>query len=155
MFVHCFKYYDEENKISLKGKSNIITIELSKLEQIAKKPVTEMTALERWAVFFRYTPDKDKRELVNEIIKIEEGIAMAGQVLLHISKDERERARLTSEYKFSVDLQSKMVDTERRVRSEERTEFARILLRRNRPLEEIMEDTGFSEEYIESLRTNG
>ena len=155
VFVHHFKQYDEVNKVSLGGRSHIIVIELAKLEQIAKKPVTEMTALERWAVFFRYTPDKDKRELVNEIIEIEEGIAMAGQVLLHISKDERERARLTSEYKFSVDLQSKMVDTERRVRSEERTEFARILLRRNRPLEEIMEDTGFSEEYIESLRTNG
>jgi len=84
-------------------ESHIIVIELAKLEQIAQKPVEEMTALERWAVFFRYTPDKDKRELVNEIIESEEGIAMAGQVLLHISKDERERARLTSEYKYAVD----------------------------------------------------
>ena len=35
---------------------------------------------------------------------------MAGQVLPSISKDEKERARLTSEYKFAVDLQSKLVD---------------------------------------------
>ena len=113
VFVHHFKQYDEVNKISLGGRSHIIVIELAKLEQIAQKPVAEMTALERWAVFFRYTPDKDKRELVNEIIEIEEGIAMAGQVLLHISKDERERARLTSEYKYAVDLQSKEVEARR------------------------------------------
>ena len=146
-FVHNFKYYDEEHSISLNGKSHIITIELTKLEQIAQKPVAEMTALERWAVFFRYTPDKDKRELVNEIIKNEEGIAMAGQVLLNISKDEKERARLTSEYKFAVDLQSKMVDA-----SDERAiTIARNLLKRNRPIDEIMEDTGLTREEIENL----
>ena len=98
VFVHNFDQYDKVNQISLNGRSHIITIELSKLEQIAKKPVSEMTTLERWAVFFRYTPDKEKRELVNEIIKIEEGIAMGAQVLLTISKDEKERARLTSEF---------------------------------------------------------
>ena len=147
-FVHNFKYYDEENGISMGGRSHIIVIELAKLEQIALKSVIEMTALERWGVFFKYTPDREKRELVNEIIKFEEGIAMAGQVLLTISKDERERARLDSEYKFAVDLQSKMVDSKR----EGRTEVARKLLKRNRPIDEIMEDTGFSHEYIESLR---
>jgi len=151
VFVHHFKHYDEENKVSLGGRSHIIVIELAKLEQIAKKPVAEMTALERWAVFFRYTPDKDKRKLVNKIIEIEEGIAMAGQVLLHISKDESERARLTSEYKYAVDLQSRTVDAERRVRSEERTAFARKLLMRNRPIEEIMEDAGLTYEDIENL----
>ena len=146
-FVHNFKYYDEEHGISLNGKSHIITIELSKLEQIAKKPVAEMTALERWAVFFRYTPDKDKRELVNEIIEFEEGIAMAGQVLLNISKDERERARLTSEYKFAVDLQSKMVDARRSLRED----IARKMLKRNRPIDEIIEDTGITREELEEL----
>ena len=50
VFVHNFKYYDEENGISLNGKSHIITIELTKLEQTAKKPVSEMTALERCAL---------------------------------------------------------------------------------------------------------
>jgi predicted transposase/invertase (TIGR01784 family) len=154
VFVHNFRYYDDENGISLNGRSHIITIELSKLERIAKKPVSEMTALERWAVFFRYTPDKDKRELVNEIIETEEGIAMAGQVLLHISKDEQEMARLTSEYKFAVDLQSKMVDAEREGERTGVMKVARNLLKRRRPPAEIMEDTGLSYEEIENLRAN-
>jgi predicted transposase/invertase (TIGR01784 family) len=129
VFVHNFKQYDEENGISLNGRSHIITIELSKLGQIARKPVAEMTSLERWAVFFRYTPDKEKRELVNEIIKSEEGIAMAGQVLLNISKDERERARLTSEYKFIVDHQSKVVDARRAGEANKAIEIARNLVK--------------------------
>lgn len=52
-------------------------------------------------------------DLVNEVIKSDEGILMSGQVLLHISKDEQERARVTSEYKYVVDLQSKTVDARR------------------------------------------
>jgi len=72
-----------------------------------------MTALERWAVFFRYAADKGKRELINEIIKTEEGIAMASEGLIAFSKDETERARLLSEYKFAVDYQSDMVESRR------------------------------------------
>ena len=147
MFVHNFKYYDEKNNISLNGRSHIITIELAKLEQIAQKPVSEMTALERWAVFFRYTPDKDKRELVNEIIENEEGIAMGAQVLLNISKDEKERARLTSEYKFAVDLQSKMVDAER----EGITKVARNAIDMGMDTDTIVKLTGLTRKEVEGL----
>jgi predicted transposase/invertase (TIGR01784 family) len=152
LFVHNFKYYDEENNISLNGRSHIITIELSKLEHIVRKPVAKMTSLERWAIFFKYTPDKEKRELVNEIIKSEEGITMAGQVLLSISKDEKERARLTSEYKFAVDLQSKIVDAERNARRVEKIEIARNALQKNMSIDDIIDITGLTREEVESLR---
>jgi len=154
-FVHHFKHYDEEKGISLNGRSHIITIELSKLEQIARKPVADMTALERWAVFFKYTLDKEKRELVNEIIKHEEGIAMAGQVLLSISKDEKERARLTSEYKFAVDLQSRMVNARRIAKHEEKSEIARNALRKKMSIEDIVDITGLTLEEVEGLRVEG
>ena len=150
-FVHNFKHYDEETGVSLNGRSHIITVELAKLEQIAKKPVKEMTAIERWAVFFRYTPDKEKRELINEIIKIEEGIAMGAQVLLNISKDERERAKLTSEYKFAVDLQSKMVDARRAGAASRDFEIAKIMLVDGESVEKISRYTGLTSEEIDSL----
>jgi len=117
-FVHQFQYFDTTHNIGLGGRTHIITLELSKLDGIAKKVVEEMTPIERWGCFFRYTSDKGKRELVNEIIRNEEGIAMAGQVLLTISKDEVERARLTSEYKYAVDLQSKVIDAKRQAKLE-------------------------------------
>jgi predicted transposase/invertase (TIGR01784 family) len=148
VFVHNFKHYDEENGISLGGRSHIITIELSKLEQIALKPVSEMTALERWAVFFKYTPDKDKREMVNRIIECEEGIAMAGQVMMSISKDEIERARLNSEYKFEVDLQSKMVEASRA----KQREIAMNALREGAAIPFVIKITGLDESIVNSIQ---
>ena len=152
VFVHNFGQYDKVNQISLNGRSHIITIELSKLEQIAKKPVSDMTALERWAVFFRYTPDKDKRELVNEIIESEEGIAMGAQVLLNISKDEKERARLTSEYKFAVDLQSKTLDARRAGAANRDIEIAQNAIAMGMDTETIIKLTGLTYEKVEDLR---
>ena len=73
---------------------------------------------------------------------------MAGQGLLHISKDERERARLTSEYKYAVDLQSKTVDARR----EGIRLVAQNLLKCHRLIDEIMEDTGLTRDEIENLR---
>jgi hypothetical protein len=57
------------------------------------------------AFFFRYLTDKGKREKINEVVAREEGIAMASEVLINISRDEVERARLMSEYKYELDLQ--------------------------------------------------
>lgn len=116
--VHHFRYYDEERGISLGGRTHIITLELSKLDEIAQKVVEEMTALERWLVFFKYTPDKRKRKLVNEIIKKEEGIAMAGEVLLSFTEEEAEYFRQLSELKYELDLQSEIVEGKRAARRE-------------------------------------
>jgi hypothetical protein len=60
-------------------------------------------------VFFRYLTDKSRREKINELPEDEAGIATAGEVLLRISKDEAEQARLMSEYKHVADTQSKVV----------------------------------------------
>ena len=73
-------------------------------------------------VFFKYCTDKSKRQLVNQILEQEEGIAMAAQTLLTISRDEVERAQLLSEYKFAVDYQSGMVNARREGLAEGRVE---------------------------------
>jgi hypothetical protein len=91
---------------------------------------------------------------VNEIIKSEEGIAMAGQLLLNISKDEKERARLTSEYKYAVDLQSKVVDARRTGEANKAFEIAGNLLGMKLPLEQIVTATGLTREEVEDLRTS-
>jgi hypothetical protein len=88
------------------------------LTEIVEKPIDEMSIQECWAVFFRYLKDKKKRQKINKIIEREEGIAMASKVLKSISKDEIERARLMSEYKYELDLQSKLVTAKREGRAE-------------------------------------
>jgi flagellar biosynthesis/type III secretory pathway protein FliH len=63
-----------------------------------------------WALFFRYAKERERRALVNELLRREEGIAMAGEVLLTVSRDEIERARLDSEYEGCLDRQAERAD---------------------------------------------
>jgi hypothetical protein len=69
-FFHVFEYYDQIRRISLNGKSRIITLELSKLEKVVEKPVEEMDVKEYWAIFFKYLNDKNRRGKINEIIDL-------------------------------------------------------------------------------------
>jgi len=121
-FFHCFEYYDAERRMPLGGRSRIMTLELSKLDAVAKKPIPQMSVPELWAVYFKYLRDGGMRGKINEILEREEGIAMASEVLLEISRDEEERARLMSEYKYQLDIQSKLVHAKREGREEGREE---------------------------------
>jgi predicted transposase/invertase (TIGR01784 family) len=88
---------------------------------------------------------------------------MAGEVLLTISKDKAERARLLSEYKYIVDNQSQIVQAKRegrvegRVegRTEERTEIARNALQEGLSIDLIQKITGLDSEAISQLSLNG
>ncbi|GHV63024.1 hypothetical protein AGMMS49587_11680 [Spirochaetia bacterium] len=145
--IHRFEYYDREHNLSLGGKTSIITVELSKVEQVASKPVTEMSSAERWSVFFRHVTESEKRDLVNEILEHEEGIEMASEVLLTVSRDEVERAILDHEYKNALDMQSLLVGAKR----EGKEETARNLKAQGYPSEKISTATGLPLETIEKL----
>jgi flagellar biosynthesis/type III secretory pathway protein FliH len=104
--LHTFEYYDPAHGVSLNGRSPIITLELSKLDKVMEKPAKDMSAPEHWGVFFRYLRDKSKRDIINEIIACEEGIAMASEVLITVTKEEREQAWLMSREKYELDIKS-------------------------------------------------
>jgi predicted transposase/invertase (TIGR01784 family) len=158
-FFHNFEYYDPKRLVSLNGRSRILTLELSKLEEVVKKPTGEMSSPELWAVYFKYLRDSRMREKINEIIEREEGIAMASEVLLEISKDEVERVRLMSEYKYELDMQSRLVDAKRQAREEGLEEGRQSVNLENAQkmkglgisVENICAVTGFSAETIEKL----
>ena len=109
------------------------------------------------------------RDTVNEVIASKEALQMAGNLLMSISQDERERAVFRSRRMYQTDYESDMatswdngkregmeigrregIEIERR---NSKMEFARKMLRRNRPLEEIMEDTGLTHDEIERIRS--
>jgi len=166
-FFHAFEFYDPIRDIPLNGRSRIITIELSKLKKIVDKPIMEMNAREHWAVYFEYLTEKGKRQKINEIMKLEEGIAMASEVLLTISRDEIERAELMSIEKRELDIQSRRVHAERMARAEGMQqgiqqgiqqgraegmlEIAMKMKNAGKPLSEIAEFTGLPIETIERL----
>ncbi|MDR2079147.1 MAG: Rpn family recombination-promoting nuclease/putative transposase [Treponema sp.] len=107
-YIHHFEYYDGERGVSLGGRTHIIAVELEKVERILNTPVEGMSAVERWAAFFRYAGDEGKRDLVNGLMKAEEGIAMAGEMLLTVSQDEIELAQRETELKIELDWESYM-----------------------------------------------
>jgi predicted transposase/invertase (TIGR01784 family) len=161
-FFHVFEYYDPKRRVSLNGRSRIITLELSKLEKVAEKPTEEMSVQEYWAVYLEYLTEKEKRRKINEIMEMEEGIAMASEVLMTISKDEIERMRLMSEYKYQLDTQSALVHAKREGRAEglaeglekgrvEKLEIAMNLVKMGLSVETIVSATGLDIQTITSL----
>ncbi|MDR1899444.1 MAG: hypothetical protein LBQ55_05495 [Treponema sp.] len=76
---------------------------------------------------------------------------MASQVLMSISKDEAERARLMSEYKYAVDTQSKVVQAKREGKLEEKREVAKNLKNMGVSQKQIQTATGLSPDEIAKL----
>jgi predicted transposase/invertase (TIGR01784 family) len=156
--LHAFEYYDPLHQVSLGGRSRIITLELSKMGEVLQKPIKDMNATERWGTFFQYLRDKSKRGIINEIMNQEEGIAMASEVLMTISKDEAERFRLLSEEKYILDTQSNLSWERQEGKAEGRAEgvaegkleIARKMKQAGRPLAEITEFTGLTAEEVVS-----
>ena len=77
---------------------------------------------------------------------------MAGNLLMSISQDERERAVFRSRRMYQTDLQSNLATAEDRGERKGRIEVARNLLKINLPLEQISAATGLTAEEVESLR---
>jgi len=152
IFVHTFEYYDPVDKMPLNGKSRIITLELSKLDKVIRKPVDTMNVKEYWGVYFRYLTDKSKRRKINEIMEREEGIAMASEVLQTISRDEIERARLMSEYKYQLDTQSKLVYAKREGEEKSKVKIARKALSKGASVEFVQEITDLDIETIRNIQ---
>lgn len=113
-YVNSFSLrHDEDNEL-LSDAIQIVYVELSKLQEIMRKPVEDMADLEKWAVFFRYANEPKYRETVNEVIASKEVLQMAGNLLMSVSQDERERAVFRSRRMFQTDLQSDLATAEDR-----------------------------------------
>jgi predicted transposase/invertase (TIGR01784 family) len=154
--IHTFRYYDPLHAVSLEGKSRIITVELAKAERVMEKPVDEIAGNEAWAAFFRYLTDRDKRAKINEILQREEGIAMASEVLIEITRDDIEWARQLSEEKRILDYQSDMASAKRKGRQEgqqqKALEVARNALAAGASMEIVKKITGLDMETIKSMQ---
>ena len=153
--VHAFQYHDPVHDVSLKGKTRIVTMELKKAESIVEKPAFELDSQEAWTVFFQYLTDKSKRVIINEILKREAEIEMAGETLIHISQDEIEQARLTSELKYILDNQSMLVTARREGRAEGHAEGSAETRKAERQRFIELLDQGLTVEQIKEYLAEG
>ena len=163
-FLNTFSLrHDKDNRL-LSDALHVIYVELSKLKEILKKPVADMTDLEKWAVFFRYADSRRYRNTVNEVIKSKEAMQMAGSLLMSVSQDERERAVFRSRRMYQTDMQSNwntafdngekqgMAKGVAKGRTERDQEIAKNLIDMKMTNEQIMQATGLSLEEIDKLR---
>jgi len=142
-FIHRFSLRKKTGE-QLSDQINMVIIELSKLTDILKKPVEELTTFEMWSIFFKFADNLEQRKLINDIIKEKEEINMAATILREISKDEHERARLRSRRMYETDRESDRLTSEEigEIRGEARGEIrGRLeiidLLKKGFSLEEI------------------
>ena len=77
---------------------------------------------------------------------------MAGDILLNISQDERERAVFRSRKMYRTDEQSNLATARDNGRKESQIEIARNLLKINLAVNQIAMATGLSIEEVEHLR---
>jgi predicted transposase/invertase (TIGR01784 family) len=162
-YVNSFSMRHDINNELLSNAIHVIYVELSKLGVIIIKSVDDMTDMEKWALFLRYANIPEYRETVNRIIQSKEALQMAGSLLMSVSKDERERAVFRSRRMYQTDMQSNLATAEDRgeqrglqiglQEGEQRKAFAiaRNMFKRNRPIDEIIEDTGLTREEVENL----
>ena len=155
-YVNTFSLrHDEDNEL-LSDALGVIYVELSKLEQIVKKPAEEMSDLEKWAVFFEYADIPSQRERVNKIIETKEELQMAGELLMSISRNERERAIYRSRKMYQTDMDSNLATAEARGEKKGRAEGrqegkAEGRTEERREIARKMKEMGFSAEQIQTV----
>ena len=139
--------FREEDGTQISDQVNVIIVELSKLENLLHKPVSELTPLDAWAIFFRYAADPKHRELLNQVISEREAIAVATHVLLDISQDEDQRASYLTRRKNETDRISEELTFEYKGV----LKVARAMKDKGSLAEFISEVTGLTHREIEQL----
>ena len=150
-YINSFSLRHDITGELLSDAISLTFVELSKLDEVVKKSVSDMTDLDKWSVFFRYASDPAHREMVNKIIESEEVLQVAGNLLMSISQNERERAIFRSRRKFQTDRQSDLataVDNGKAIRS---FEIAQRMLSAGEPMDKIELFTGLTQQELESF----
>ena len=146
-YHHRFAFADLNAKVELTDIVAIHTLELDKLPA-----VTDGTQLYDWASFIAANSEEELAVIAERNPQIGKAVVK----LRVLSADERTRDMYERREKARRDEESQMRWARQEGRQEGETakafDVAAKMLRRNRPLEEIIEDTGLTREDIESLR---
>ena len=157
-YIKDYRFRDRQGK-DLTADETIVFLDLSKIDDVLKKDVKQMTNVEKWAIFFKYVGDDDKRKILDEILNQKEGIKMATNILIQVSKDEEARAYYESELIWELDHNSRMNNAKREGieegklegKLEERIAIAEEMISNNEPLEMIIRYSKLTEEKIRQL----
>ena len=151
-YIRTFTMKSEETVLADNLRIIFIQMPLFKEED---KDEENLQDIEKWVIFLRDSTNKKKRDLLNSIINTDEGIKEAGEILMYISDDERERAIQESHYKAEVDRQAELMAThDLGVEEGEQKGLetaARGMKEESIPIETITKITGLTAEQVEAL----
>ena len=150
-FIRRFSFRDDSGALLL-DSVGIIFVELTKLTEIAMKPVEGMTREEQWSVFFAFGGETKYSDLIDRLTKERGEIMMANELLQTISRDENERAKYRSRRMFQMDLDHNLLASRDEGREERTLEIARNMLTKNIPIDDIVDITGLSRMIVERLK---
>jgi hypothetical protein len=111
-----------------------------------------MTDMEKFSVFLEYADNPSYRDTVNKVIESEEVLAVASNLLMNISQDEKERAIFRSRKKFQMDLASDMATADDIGEQRRALAIALKMILDGEPAEKIIRYTGLTYDEVERLR---
>ena len=160
-YIKDYRYRDRQGN-DLSDDETIVFLDLSKIESVLGKSVDEMTNVEKWAIFFKYVTDDSKRDILNKILNREEGIKMANNILLEVSKDEETRAYYESELIFELDQRGRFRQAKQEGREEgieeaerkahdEKIGMVKEMLLEGEPMKKILKYSKFPEDKIRDI----
>jgi len=147
-FHTCFHLWEDEHKDYL--LTDVLEIHFLNMIKFRKLKTgnKEKNPLERWLTFFDKESTEDE---IKEVISMDSAISIANDRLAYVSQDQdvrriyemRERALRDRTTEMNTAIEKREI------------EIAKKLIKRNRPLEEISEDTGLDIKTLESLNKQG
>jgi len=130
--------YDRVNNVELTDLVEVHTLELCKITA-----ETDDSRLRYWMEFIKAEGESELEAVANRDPLIQKAVWR----LMELSADERTRMLIELREKERMDNESR----ENWARKQQTIEIAKRLLKRERPMEEIIEDTGLTRAEIESL----
>lgn len=141
-YHHRFTFYDADAGVEFTDMIEIHTIELCKLPEGA-----DGTELYDWAMFIDAESDEEMEKVAQRNPEVNKAVIKYRE----LTAEERTRDIYERREKARRDQAMR----EQSAVKKSKLEFARKLLNRNRPIDEIIEDTGLTREEIERLIANG
>jgi len=147
---HIFTLRDSDGRV-LTDRFQIHYLELTKLEPLMKKPVSELSDAEICCIFIMYEGRPEYREKLEQLCRQKEEIRMARNALNSISKDKHEwvQQQIRERYETDYRTETRLNKEQAFARGVEQT--ARNMKADGMNTEKIMKYTGLTAEQIAAL----
>jgi len=150
IFIHdSNRYHHQFRHRTADGIEFTNLVETNALELPKLPPDTDKSDLWYWMKFIK----SDDEEALDMLAQKSPQMMKAVGVLKELSADEQERMLYEAREMARMDGEALMNQARREGIEERNSEIARKLLLRNRPVEEIMEDTGLTLEEIKAIQS--